>query len=878
MAQKKKSSFKPQKTKTQISDPIVAKLAADAAAIKGYGDALAQLTQKQAEKFLAAIKKESGAVNSVLTEAFQSANTELQDAIRYYQYEIHQIYQLSIKESTELGSINTDKVNTEYLPLLDDIKTAINNNNIFENYLPVKDALLSLATKVELELKKRSEFKNRLKDSAKGLFGSDVVMGVLAGAATKSPMLALMLYAYKKNKQKNNTADRETLATKKAEIAGRYQSKTKNTNTANNNTNTSTTVTAPNTATLDASSSPGTFKDIVDPSGGMAIPPDAVIPSSTGDTEQLNNSGIVKILLQHTQLLEKIYGVNADTLAFQKTVHQEQLTAAEEAEDESGPSAGTSGLGGLEKVKDKKDEKKDGGLLSSLLEFYVGSKFLKAGGDVIAKAAPRLTAAVTAAAAIVAVPMLLDEVVKAVSPDSRKHFNLPSSEGSPDSDAGNTFREGLTTGVVAGQQVTQALKNQANTPTATPTGQSSGQSVRNAYADARRKGYPGSREDFRSLNSVKPTASNARNFSNTTKSLARTGLKMKGANIIASIAGTGLDFVDRKGAGQTNTQAGVGAVATTGGGILGGILAGAATGAAIAGVPSAGFLAIPGAVIGGIIGGLGGSYIGGAAADYLTGVGEKDESSPDSNSPDTNNLTLKKGDVAGGGPVKPGVLPFASKIQTQVPGFKEFTALNDDFHQGLNSKHNAGLAIDFTLNTGKAGAPLAKAAVENIAKNAGIEGVYVQDEYNYPSRNSTGDHIHVQFNNAASLAAFDRAARDERGASLDNNSQTESPSPMAPQSGRLTPFTWKPTPRPAPASGGAAPMSTDQSGAGRSEITTGLGAPTAGGGGGESAPPIIQFITNQVVSPNGGAPKPQLVLAAIDREPTIRRLLDGALT
>ena len=97
-------------------------------------------------------------------------------------------------------------------------------------------------------------------------------------------------------------------------------------------------------------------------------------------------------------------------------------------------------------------------------------------------------------------------------------------------------------------------------------------------------------------------------------------------NVLTNIAFTGLDFMQRKGAGQTNLQAGVGAGGSLLGG-LGGFALGAKGGALLGGSIGAAFGgvgAVPGAAIGGVLGGLagsfGGSMLGGYIADNATGV------------------------------------------------------------------------------------------------------------------------------------------------------------------------------------------------------------------------------------------------------------------
>ena len=101
--------------------------------------------------------------------------------------------------------------------------------------------------------------------------------------------------------------------------------------------------------------------------------------------------------------------------------------------------------------------------------------------------------------------------------------------------------------------------------------------------------------------------------------ILRNGSKL---NSLLTVAFTGYDFLDRKASGQTNVQAGTGAVATTGGAIAGGA-AGAKLGALI------GSFIVPGAgtVVGGALGGLLGSFIGATSgsniADSITGANEE---------------------------------------------------------------------------------------------------------------------------------------------------------------------------------------------------------------------------------------------------------------
>ena len=92
---------------------------------------------------------------------------------------------------------------------------------------------------------------------------------------------------------------------------------------------------------------------------------------------------------------------------------------------------------------------------------------------------------------------------------------------------------------------------------------------------------------------------------------------LKGGLLTAIFAG--FEFSGRKGAGQTNLEAGVGTAGSTAGG-LAGAKAGAVAGAALGTLIFPGVGTTIGGVIGGLLGGFGGATLGGAAADKITGA------------------------------------------------------------------------------------------------------------------------------------------------------------------------------------------------------------------------------------------------------------------
>jgi hypothetical protein len=171
-----------------------------------------------------------------------------------------------------------------------------------------------------------------------------------------------------------------------------------------------------------------------------------------------------------------------------------------------------------------------------------------------------------------------------------------------------------------------------------------------------------------------------------------------------------------KGYGQAGTGTTGGSLAATG--------AGAAAGAA------AGSLLGPiGTAAGGIIGGLTGF----AGYQMHGGAGGT-----------TAGLRIKSGEATAGGSASENLYALAQRIQNELGGdLKHFSAFNDSYHQGTNSVHTQGRALDFTLNDPSKAAQVA-------AMIRGMPGVAkVLDEYTNPSSRATAGHIHAEINGAA---------------------------------------------------------------------------------------------------------------------------------
>lgn len=121
-----------------------------------------------------------------------------------------------------------------------------------------------------------------------------------------------------------------------------------------------------------------------------------------------------------------------------------------------------------------------------------------------------------------------------------------------------------------------------------------------------------------------------------------------------------------------------------------------------------------------------------------SGSGAKSKYDPTSYS----DLRIKSQEAYAGGKAHQAVLDLAAKIQDSFK-ITRFTAFNDKYHQGTNSKHAKGLALDFSLQDPAKSAQVSGDLRSMLAKN-GVKG-QVLDEYKNPSKRATGGHIHVSF-------------------------------------------------------------------------------------------------------------------------------------
>lgn len=105
-------------------------------------------------------------------------------------------------------------------------------------------------------------------------------------------------------------------------------------------------------------------------------------------------------------------------------------------------------------------------------------------------------------------------------------------------------------------------------------------------------------------------------------------------------------------------------------------------------------------------------------------------------------LKLKANEAIAGGMARGYTAEFAEITQLAIgSNLKYFSAINDTYHKGTNSKHASGQAFDVVLNDAKQAASAA-AIIEQAAKKYGYN-VKILNEYAKPSKNATGGHLHV---------------------------------------------------------------------------------------------------------------------------------------
>lgn len=135
-------------------------------------------------------------------------------------------------------------------------------------------------------------------------------------------------------------------------------------------------------------------------------------------------------------------------------------------------------------------------------------------------------------------------------------------------------------------------------------------------------------------------------------------------------------------------------------------------------------------------------------------------------------LRIKSSEAFAGGQVRGYTANFAQMTQKQLgSNLTRFTAFNDLYHKGTNSKHATGNAFDFTIADASKSTQAVK-QLEDVAKRYGYV-VKVFDEYRNPSSRATGGHLHVSVLGFKGNAEAAKQAQDELGLIAKTNEEAD---------------------------------------------------------------------------------------------------------
>ena len=365
------------------------KITAENEIAEGRLKVIGELSQRQADRIVGAVQKEEQGVASKMAQAAASGNDPLFSVIKYYQEELQDIYYSSTKEPVSF--VGDDPIKIDYLPKLEVVITNIKAEDILKD-TETDVHLLLLANKIKSILEKRSTLTGKAKSTAGKFLKNDVMSQVgatmLGGIQEKIPILGMAITAFGNRRKKNTYAMAAMRARSTAQSDQRYNQRfgeqtsdgdepdddASDDDASDDSENTQT---AGNSATLTAAAA-------LFGGGASATRADESGISASGAGGGSGQNGIIKILTHHTTLLEKIFGVSADMLQFFKDQAAKAVATSEEGNLESQPGGqpGEQRLTGLGTATEETGGKKGGGFLGTLLNaysLYRGGKLLRGG-------------------------------------------------------------------------------------------------------------------------------------------------------------------------------------------------------------------------------------------------------------------------------------------------------------------------------------------------------------------------------------------------------------------------------------------------------------------------------------------------------------------
>lgn len=282
-------------------------------------DVLSELTEKNARRIQQTISKELQIAQKLIETAAQQKNSDIKTTIEDYTISILKVFYKATEVSSNINLqiLQKNPIVTQYIPELDNIIVAINAEPIQILSQDQKQSLIDIAEKVKSELKKLTTSRNKIVAGVKKLLSSDVTAAAISGASTRSPLVALGVYLLKQNKSKSSFTDNLNAKRKKLELA---QKQSERIETLEKETSSIITPSIDNHAntTVDTDTKNDT-NDVSNKSRGERRK--EWKDSWSSSNPNTNQGQIVRVLVAHTKLLDKIYNISIDTFK----VHQKML-------------------------------------------------------------------------------------------------------------------------------------------------------------------------------------------------------------------------------------------------------------------------------------------------------------------------------------------------------------------------------------------------------------------------------------------------------------------------------------------------------------------------------------------------------------------------
>ena len=340
-------------------------------------------------------------VHSQITLAIQESKDEKDlrvAALEAYSAEIQDLYYQS-------ANVASKGLKDEFIPMLEEVADSVTKDTRLK---PEDRLALKASVRAAIDhIKKRQTRWGQATAKVSSLISNDVVVAALAGAATKSPLIALGVFAWK-NHKKSGTSKRE-LDQKKLEQKIAH-AKGRATGAGSGAEGSGTGPAAPPAGAgtpTGTPASPGTPATPAGSTGGTTATPTT---GPTSESSPLTSGGagvdvgigshLLEVVRDHTRLLTGIFSNTTEIVKLMERMRDQAASDAEEKDAETPDTATRTSGGATGTAVNAGEEGGGGGFISNLLNrtvigkgFGIVSKFFKGGGARLAKTAATATAA-----------------------------------------------------------------------------------------------------------------------------------------------------------------------------------------------------------------------------------------------------------------------------------------------------------------------------------------------------------------------------------------------------------------------------------------------------------------------------------------------------